>query len=303
MNKWLAGISYEVAFWEATYTNKKTRQSLFEFSHRGGLLSLPGWDAANFIGTMPHPSEALILDVGCGMTFAPGDYIEINGERQSVNIHYIDPLAHYYNKINVRHHLNLPDVEFGMMEFLGAFYPQHNVSLVIIQNALDHSAAPIQGILHSLATLHIGGVLYLNHHLNEAEFENYRGFHQFNICVENGELIIWNKKERHNINALVKDFANIKAFMHEGYPIAVITKTAEVPENLLNFSQHLVELSTNLIRYTEEVNKPGKMLAHHIRFFLYRCVQNISKLFPWELRQNVKHLYNHVLKLFKQNEK
>lgn len=299
MNKWLSGISYEVAFWEATYTNKKTRESLFEFSHRGGELSLEGWDACAFLKRQAHPTEAIVLDVGCGMTYAPGDYINIDRVFKPINIHYIDPLAHYYNKIIKRHNLDLPEVEFGMMDHLGAFYPQQNVSLVIIQNALDHSAAPLQGILQSLETLHLGGVLYLNHHLNEAEFENYRGFHQYNICVENAHLIIWNKEHRYDVNALLQGFAQVDAFMCNEHPIAVITKTASVPQEQLNYRQSLVLLTTALLRYTEEVNQPGRMLCHHTRFFLYRAAQTLSKILPWTWRQNIKRAYNRLHKKLK----
>ena len=44
-------------------------------------------------------------------------------------------------------------IEFGMMEYLSDFYPEGNIDMVIIQNALDHSSAPQIGIIEAMQTL------------------------------------------------------------------------------------------------------------------------------------------------------
>ena len=290
MIKWLLGIPYEVAFWESEYANKKEFASLMRFSHLGQPIHLDGFDVRAFLENQKTPSEAKILDVGCGMTFYPGDRVVINEEVCPINIHYVDPLAHYYNKIAFDHHVSVPKVEFGMMEYLSAFYPEHDVTLIIIQNALDHSANPIKGILEALKALKKEGVLYLNHHPNEAEYEQYRGFHQFNICIENDELIIWNGEQRFNVNEIVKDFARVETKIVDENPVAIITKKADVPAALLDYEQDIRTLSTALLDLTQEMNNPTKMRKYHRQFRYYRLVQRLSKLFSWQTRQNIKNL-------------
>ena len=288
MKKWLSGIPYEVAFWESVYSNDRTFQSVMRFSHLGSPLSLNGFDAAAFLLAQPDPGQATILDVGCGMTFYPGDYLLVDGEKLPLDIHYIDPLAEYYNRIARKTGRKVPQVEFGMMDYLSAFYPEHNVSLVIIQNALDHSANPMKGILEALNALKTGGVLYLNHHPNEAEYEDYRGFHQFNVMVENGDMIIWNRTERFNVNELLKDFATVETSLYEGNPVAVITRTDAVPAELLDMPKDIRTLSEALLGFSQQVNSPSAMLAYHCRFFWFRLAQHFSKLFSWSTRQKIK---------------
>jgi len=289
MLKWLLGIPYEVAFWEATYANKQVLASTLAFSHYGRELTLDGFDAAAFLLTQAQPAQAKILDIGAGMSYMPGEFIiDKNGNKLPINIHYIDPLANYYNDIADKCHVEVPKVEFGMMENLSAFYPEHDVTLAIIQNALDHSANPVKGILEALNALHKGGILYLNHHPNEAEYEQYRGFHQFNIRVEKDELVIWNRDQRFNVNDIVKDFARVETKIVEGNPIAILTKTAEVPVALLDHEQDIRTLSTALLELTQKMNDASFMRRYHRQFRYYRFAQRVSKLFSWQTRQNIK---------------
>lgn len=295
MLKWLMGIPYEVAFWESTYRNKKEQDNLFTFSHYGKALTLDGFDATTFLLSQPKPAQAKILDIGSGMTYLPGEFILDEKENKiALDIHYIDPLASYYNDIVAQYHVNVPKVEFGMMEYLSAFYPEHDVTLAIIQNALDHSASPVKGIIEALNALHSGGVLYLNHHPNEAEYENYRGFHQFNICVENDELIIWNRDQRFNVNYIVKDFARVETKIVENNPIAILTKTAEVPVAMLDHEHDIRTLSTALLDLTRKMNDASFMRRYHRQFRYYRFAQRVSKLFSWQTRQNIKKFIKKV---------
>lgn len=298
MNKWLFGIPYEVAFWEATYSNKQSLKSLFTFSHLGSEISLDGFDVRNFLLVQPSPLEAKILDVGAGMTFFPGNYLALQsddkskGRLQPINIHYLDPLAQYYNQIAEKHHVDVPKVEFAMMEYLSAFYPMHDVSLIVINNALDHSAQPVKGIIEALHCLKKGGVLYLNHHPNEAEYEHYRGFHQYNIMVEDSQLIIWNQTSRVNINDLVQSFAEVKTTICGKNPVAIITKKAPVPQHLLQKDADIMNLSNALLDYSQQVTSPKIMFAYHCKLLYYRLAQRFSKLFTFRARQKIKSFIN-----------
>lgn len=151
-----------------------------------------------------------MFDVGCGMSYAIGDKIKKDGKLVPLDIHYVDPLAFHFNRILRKSKRNLPQIEFGMAEYLSAFIPNQDASLITIQNALDHSSAPVKGIIESLLSLHEGGVLYLNHHPNEAEMEKYKGFHQYNVDEQEGQLVIWNKQGSINITQLLDGFASVE---------------------------------------------------------------------------------------------
>mgnify|MGYP003288365966 CR=1 FL=1 len=92
MVKWLFGIPYEIAFWDAGFRNAQTRKSLFAFSHYGQSIQLTGFDVEKFLLQQTNPTEVKILDVGCGMTYYPGDKLYVDGEEKQINIHYITPV-------------------------------------------------------------------------------------------------------------------------------------------------------------------------------------------------------------------
>ena len=290
LKTWLLGIPYELAFWEASLSNRKTRNDLFAFSRLGKELKLDGFDAQKFLLSLPEPDKAEVLDVGCGMTFLPGDHINTDGGILPINIHYIDPLAGFYNDLAKKHGLNLPVVEMGMIEYLSAFFPNHKASLIIIQNALDHCENPLKGIIEAVNTLHIGGILYLNHHPNEAEYENYRGFHKYNINVEDKKLVIWNKTSKRNVNKILSGFADVSVCVCDGNPVAVITKKAEVPAEMLDKDGDIKRLGAALMEYTKEMLPMGKVIKYQMKLAYYRTAQRISKLFSWHTRQRIKKI-------------
>lgn len=123
-----------------------------------------------------------------------------------------------------------------MSEYLSAFIQNHDASLITIQNALDHSSAPVKGIIESLISLREGGILYLNHHPNEAEMEKYKGFHQYNVDERNGKLYIWNKAHHVNVTELLDSFASVETErMDNGHIIAIIRKKPGKMNFLFNY--------------------------------------------------------------------
>ena len=137
--KWLEGISYEVAFWNNVYRWPHTFQGMMGWAHYGSAICLEGFDANHFLLADDHPR---VYDVGSGMSYAVGDHLEKDGKLIPLDIHYIDPLAFHFNRILKKYKKKLPPIEFGMTEYLSAFI--HDASLITIQNALDHSSAPIK---------------------------------------------------------------------------------------------------------------------------------------------------------------
>ncbi len=288
--KWLGGISYEVAFWNNVYRWPHTFKGLMGWSNYGSKINLDGFDANSFLASKPNPK---VYDVGCGMSYAVGNYIETEGKLQPIDIHYVDPLALHFNQILKRHKKDLPQIEFGMAEYLSAFV-YGDASLIVIQNALDHSSAPIKGIVEALLSLEEGGILYLNHHPNEAEMEKYKGFHQFNIDEENGRLIIWNKTERYDITQMLEGVASVDVKrMNDGHIVAVIQRFAgSVPEALRVYADDrtdVAELCKVLLTYEYENSSFGKILIGRLRFGVYNIMQMFAQMLPWSLKMKIKH--------------
>lgn len=226
--RWLKGIPYEIAFWRSYYANRHRRADLFSWSLFGKDCRLDNFDIDAFVNSWPD-EKPLILDVGCALSYAFGNIIA----GKEARVEYVDPLAPFYNRILDDYNIDRPRIRFAMMEQLSATYPENTVAFIHIRNALDHCANPMAGIIQCLRALRTGGVLYLNHHRDEAEREAYRGFHQFNITERNRRLTIWNPHECIDVAESLSGFAETECSVSkEGFIVGVIRKTAQVPGNL-----------------------------------------------------------------------
>lgn len=293
--KWLDGISYEIAFWTNVYRWPHTFRGLMEWSNYGSAIALQGFDANAFLQAFPHPK---VFDVGCGMSYAIGDHIERNGKLETIEVHYVDPLAFHFNRILRRTKRDLPQIEFGMSEYLSSFIPTKDASLITIQNALDHSSAPVKGIIEALVSLHEGGVLYLNHHPNEAETEDYKGFHQYNIDERDGDLIIWNKSQTVNITQLLDGFARVetKRMDSDNHIVAVISRIPghdSLPDKLQPYVDDKAdkgELCQVLLQYQFRHKSLPKHIKASLHYAVLNAVQCLAQMLPWSLKMKVKRL-------------
>ena len=293
--QWLDGIGYEVAFWNNVYRWPHTFRGMMGWSNYGSAIDLEGFDANAFLVSFDHPQ---VYDVGSGMSYAVGTSLsKADGTAEPLRIHYMDPLAFHFNRILDKYGKDLPRIEFGMVEYLSAFIPDADATLITVQNALDHSANPIKGIVEALLSLRNGGVLYLNHHPNEAETEKYKGFHQYNIDEKDGELVIWNKNEHVNVSRLLADAATVETKrIDNGHIIAVITKTfsgRHLPESLSRFSDEQrdrSELCRILLLYQQSRMSLARNLKDRLNYCLFNTVQCFAQMLPWSLKMKVKRL-------------
>jgi len=286
MKRWLGGIAYEVAFWNNVCRWKHTFEGMMGWSNYGATIKLDMFDANDYLSAIKNPK---VLDVGCGMSFATGN--KYGNPEKMLDIHYVDPLATYFNEIIKRYKRNLPEIEFGMMEYLSAFYTDHDVDLVIIQNALDHSSHPFKGIIEALEVLKIGGMLYLNHHPNEAEMEHYKGFHQYNIEQKDGLMYIWNMEQRICVNKEIEAFADMDVCTQEGgFIVATLRKKAEVPANLLNYKTDRRELCEELLMCRKESAKISTALAYKLNYWKYNTIQFLAQALPWNMKMALKKM-------------
>lgn len=294
MKNWVNGIPYEIAFWEGVYSNKKRIESLFNWSKYNKEIELTNFDVKQFLS---QKENTTVVDAGCGMSFCNGD--KLDGKQ--LNICYIDPLAPFFNKIIEKKKFDLPKITFGFIEYLSAFVP-NKASLIIVQNALDHSKNPLKGILECIESLEIGGVLYLRHYRNEAETENYRGFHQYNISLENDDMIIWDKETKTNINSFLKDFTDTKTSTCGNEVIAVITKKQELTNGLIDYKEDMADLSNQYIELVQNLNLVSYLFSYHWNFLKLRIIQLFAQLFSWKTRQKMKKIIK-KLALMTKNEK
>lgn len=220
--KWLKGIPYEISFWKSYYSHRKSLATLDSWSEYGKECCLDNFDITQFVEGLTH--TPVLVDLGCALSYAFGT--EFGG--REVTIDRIDPLAVFYNRILDRYAPERPHIQFGMIECLSATYTPESADLIHVRNALDHCADPMAGIRQCLACLRPGGVLYLNHHRNEALREGYRGFHQYNIDLRDSRLIIWNREKTIDPAEELKDLADVKAYVADnGYIVGVITKKTQ----------------------------------------------------------------------------
>lgn len=287
-SRWINGMPYELAFWNNVYRWKWTFEGMMNWSNYGATIQLEGFDANAFLVSRTKPK---VLDVGCGMSYAPGNFTEKNCRREPLDISYVDPLAEHFNSILRRHRRLLPEITFGMVEYLSSFYPDQDISLIIIQNALDHSSNPMKGIYESLATLEPTGCLYLNHHANEAETEHYKGFHQYNICEEDGKLVIWNKSRRWDVGKLTSGFAQVDVSKTDsGHVVATIRKTADVPSTLLADKKDRATLCRQLVAQVSASNCLSNIAKRKMVYWLYNATQFVAQALPWDVKMKVKKI-------------
>lgn len=232
-----------------------------------------------------------MLDVGAGMTFHPGNYImSETGVRKELDIHYIDPLAPYYNEISKKHNRNVPQVEFGMAEYLSAFHKEGSVSLVIIQNALDHSAIPMKGIREVLTVLEVGGKLYLNHHPKEAEKENYKGFHKWNFTTEDSHLVLYNREERIVVDEELSSVASIVTKVaDDGHIVSVLTKTHDYVQNTTPANEDRSALASALIEETMRSMSLLRGMKYSMQYQWFNAIQFFVQALPYDIKMAIKN--------------
>jgi ubiquinone/menaquinone biosynthesis C-methylase UbiE len=159
------------------------------------------------------------LDVGCGPTsqFYTNDLVH----RDDLQIITVDPLAEIYKNLNKKY---CPDYSIeciaGYGEHLTRLFTPESFHLIYSQNALDHSQDP-QEFLKNLDTiLKPGGFLILHGFVDEGSAAHWLGLHQWNIDIENNDVLLTNKSRTINRKNLTKTLGLIIAWKSvEGHAI------------------------------------------------------------------------------------
>jgi ubiquinone/menaquinone biosynthesis C-methylase UbiE len=160
------------------------------------------------------------------------------------------------------------------VEGLSAFFNHSRFDLVNCTNALDHSADPMAGILEMLRVVKVDRTIVLRHVRNEAENENYSGFHQHNFDLQGGKFIIWNKQAK----TIVDDNLPVRVRIEtdeNGWGLETrITKLNEFPDfnDSERVNSQLSKLWGSIINFlSEQALKPSPRIeAKRGRNFLLR---------------------------------
>jgi len=187
-DKWIQGIPDEISFWNKYMKTKggKAYHKSFEFNTQKNKPFLLEGDIPNGM------SKVKFIDVGSG----PFSRCGIKTDKVDLDFTAIDPLADAYGVLKEKYGLNNGvEVKAGYVETLSDQFDENTFDLVHMSNSLDHCFDAVFALYQLLYICKVGGKVILHHHENEAENENYQGFHQWNLSLHNDQnsFLIWRK--------------------------------------------------------------------------------------------------------------
>ena len=202
-DKWKTGIEFELNHWRAFFVSKNP-SDMEDLKNRLNPDSMLGGQRDYL---PPDRKNLKILDIGSGPLTTLGKRLP----GRNLTIVAADPLADEYNKLMDECGITpLIRPVSANVENLSTLFDPDTFDLVHMMNALDHSYDPIQGIRQMLRVVKKDCNILLIHRENEAEFENYSGFHQWNLSRDEEAFLIWNSSEKLNVSKMFKGIAEIE---------------------------------------------------------------------------------------------
>jgi SAM-dependent methyltransferase len=196
--KWKRGIQSELRFWDDYFRTKG-----LEWHDTYGERFNPNLPLQHRLSALLPPQEKIeILDVGAG----PLTFLGKKSEGKRIYITAIDPLADEYDKLFAKYHI-VPLVRTEKLdaEKLTTRFPENTFDLVFARNCIDHAYNPECAIIEMIKVVKKGCYVLMEHRVNEAEKEGYRGLHQWNFSMTiagefliNGKCFHVNFSEKYN---------------------------------------------------------------------------------------------------------
>ena len=229
LSVWLSGIDQELKFWNDWFASKGDRWPE-EYQRRlDPFREIDPW----ILGDIPD-ARAKVLDVGAGPMTNLGSVFQ----GRKIDITACDPLAHFYAGMAAKHGVDRPvETQVGFAEELSAFFDPGTFDVINCCNALDHSFEPVRGIEEMLIVAKPGGRIVLSHAINEAEHEQYRGLHQWNLNAKDGRFVIWNRSQRVDAMLEFEQYADIMVETKARWIVVTMSKKAELPLNIAERSR------------------------------------------------------------------
>jgi SAM-dependent methyltransferase len=217
------GVSHELDFWTRWFT---TQGLHWPDDYERRLDPDAPLDEPLLVERLSELGDDVsILDVGAGP-------LTILGKRypgKTLRITPVDALAHEYDELLARFRV-APPVRTGFCpgeQLLERFRPG-DFDIAYARNSVDHSYDAAAVVHNMVAVVRPGGYVLLRHVRREGEHMKYSGFHQWNLDVENGHLVLWNRVRRHDLTSELERLASVEAYRdddgEEDWVIAVIRK-------------------------------------------------------------------------------
>lgn len=181
---WRAGVVEEIQWWW-TWINVLRRQG--QIGSWANLRARPFPFEAEVAAFAPD-EPLRCLNIGCGPRSDMGE-----ASSRAIEVVSMDPLARAYNKLMT--FLDAPgggDVVFGAVEILDRL-EVGQFQFIAAKNCLDHAYDVPEGLRQMIGRLAPRGVIRLGHYENEAEAQNYLGFHKWNIQIREGRIHAWSR--------------------------------------------------------------------------------------------------------------
>lgn len=209
---WESGIPLELLFWDTwlasggepwpeDFQYRSTPDAPLQSHITDALAAMVGVDVA-------------VLDVGAG----PLTYLGKRWADHNLTITAIDPLADEYDTLLQKHQITpLVRTQKGFAEQLVTQFGVNRFDLVHARNCIDHSHDPWRAIQEMVTVAKPGGLLYMHHAVNEAQTQNFQGFHQWNLFCKDGDLYIGDQREEINVSQRLAPVAQVESQLwHEG---------------------------------------------------------------------------------------
>ncbi|MBS1112309.1 MAG: hypothetical protein H6Q92_71 [Nitrospirae bacterium] len=215
--RWHNGTKHELDFW-TDWFHTQGLDWKSDFLNRLNP-QLPFQDY--LVQYLPKTLRCSILDVGAGPLTMLGKVLS----GCELTIVAVDPLANEYDALLKRHGIApIVRTQYCEAERLSEKFLTESFDLIHVQNALDHSYDPLEGIMQMIRVLKRNCFIFMAHLSNEAEKENYTGFHQWNFLREGSKFIIWNKEDRIDVNEALKEKAEVSVSGDRSWNYVAIRK-------------------------------------------------------------------------------
>lgn len=198
-SQWSEGISSELVFWDGWLASRGNGSEEFRF--RLDPDAELQEDIKCILYMVMHGKKnrvARILDVGAGpLTWLGKRY---NGV--PVVILAVDALARPFKDLLKKHGIIPPVLTQHCKSEDISGLNLFKFDLITARNTLDHSQNPMKVIMDMPGLLIPGGMIYLEHIINEGECSQYEGFHQWNFNLVDDHLILSSRDERFDVTEM-----------------------------------------------------------------------------------------------------
>ena len=205
---WFEGIKSEISFWDSFISSSGKNCKLTPEVFQDYVSDKPKFRLEKDL----EGNKTKFLDVGSG----PFSRCGFCTNKTDLDFYAVDPLASIYNFLKEKYGIKSAiSPVTGMVETLTDQFEADFFDIVHMSNSLDHCCDPLFGLYQMLYVCKTGGKVILRHSQNEAENENYEGFHQWNLCVDNGVFYIWRKDRKYDIRRELQGIADIESITFE----------------------------------------------------------------------------------------